>query len=129
MKMVNSLILKMILSLSVVFMMTISLNVNAAEIVAQGKCGENVHWVITSDEVLTISGEGEMTEAPWKEYSWKYRDVVVKGSVTKICDDAFKDLQWVKVVVLEEGVTTIGDNAFDQLDAIVYVPSSVVEID
>ena len=62
-----------------------------------GLYGDNLVWKLTDDGTLTISGEGEMmdyntyyTLAPW----YKYRDKI-------------------HYIVLEEGMTSIGNYAFD----------------
>ncbi len=88
---------KKLLSLLVLLtlMFCVSVGVNAAEEVASGTCGENLTWVLDSDNVLTISGTGEMTNfsnyssIPWNDH---------KGNITKL--------------VIEDGVTSIFNNAF-----------------
>ena len=83
-----------------------------------GKNGDNVKWVLTSDGTLTISGEGEMEDyngaaGPWS--SWREGE----------------ERTYVKTVIVEEGVTSIGDNAFGNSNsemASVTIPSSVKTI-
>lgn len=61
---------KKFLSCLLVLCMMLSLlpitTVFASEIVDSGTCGENLTWSLDSDEVLTVSGTGDMTEAPYK---------------------------------------------------------------
>ena len=73
-------------------------------IIASGTCGEGLIWQCTELGVLTISGHGDMYDydkaddrAPWEELWDKVADVVV-----------------------EQGVTSIGDCAFCYLDKLVY---------
>ena len=129
MKNLKKKLLRVILSLSIIFCVCSSRDVKAAEIVAQGTCGENVNWVITSDKILTITGKGEMTEASWRKSGADYEEVIISGGVTKICDKAFEEAHWVKKIVIEDGVKSIGSDAFSELDAIVFVPSSVENIE
>ena len=78
-----------------------------------GSCGTDVTWTLTSDGVLTISGTGAManyqslSEIPW----YSNRNVITS-------------------VVIEEGVTTIGNGAFYQCNnlASVSVPATVTSI-
>ena len=66
-----------------------------ASTVDSGSCGENITWTLDDSGVLTISGTGAMADyasasaAPW--YS-------SRSNITK--------------VVIENGITTIGDRAF-----------------
>ena len=82
-------------------------------------CGTHLAWEYdTETKILTISGTGKMSDfdssstgmlAPWKKYE----------------DD--KNLE---KVVISEGVTTIGDNAFFECDNLISVtiPNSVISI-
>ena len=64
----------------------------AADVVAGGTCGASgasVNWVLDSDGVLTISGEGKMTnynlgnsKAPWSDYKSSLKKVVIESGVT-----------------------------------------------
>lgn len=74
--------------------------------IASGFCGaenggKNLSWVIDKEGVLTVSGEGKMadwieeTQVPW--YAYKAQ---------------------IKALVLEEGITHIGDYAFSGCDSI-----------
>ena len=65
----------------------------AATPVASGNCGDHLTWTLDSDGVLRISGTGSMIDfsgdQPWKD---------------QIMD--------IKAVIVEPGVTSVGDNAF-----------------
>ena len=94
----------------------------AAEIVDSGTCGDNLTWELDSDGVLTISGSGNMTDweindgyttAPWFDYSEEIKEVIIENGVTSIGDDAF---WWycenLESVSIPDSVTSIGINAF-----------------
>ena len=63
--------------------------------VIQGSCGETVNWKLDNSGVLTISGKGEMknytykSEMPWYKYREQIQSVVVEDGVTTIGDYAF----------------------------------------
>lgn len=75
---------------------------------------ENLTWELTKGGTLTISGTGDMpnyTTDSSKRPSW----------------DAHKAA--ISTIVLEDGITNIGDNAFYQSSALdVYIPNSVKNI-
>lgn len=64
--------------------------------VASGVCGDNLTWVLTDDGTLTISGTGEM---------WDYGHNDVSSFTTSYMDQ-------IKKIVIQEGVTSIGCDAF-----------------
>lgn len=78
-----------------------------------GTCGENLTWSY-SDGVLTISGTGNM-----KNYTLSYSSHTTPWAPLAI-----------KKVVIENGVTSIGKNAFRYIDTIesVEIPSTVTSI-
>ena len=67
----------------------------ATEITASGICGENLRWTLDDSGVLIISGTGDMTD-------WDY------FAQTPFYSNKSK----IKKVVIEEGITSIGDSAF-----------------
>ncbi len=90
MKLAAGFVLAFVLSLSL-----LSGTALAAEVVASGKCGadgSNVTWVLDSDGVLTISGEGDMGNysiAPWTSRITRISKVVIGDGVTSIGGNAF----------------------------------------
>jgi len=88
------------------------------QIIDSGECGtegENLIWELTEDGTLTISGTGDMVdyfywggEAPWYHYR-----------------------EYITTLILEEGITHIGDFAFyicSNIAGELYIPSSVSSI-
>ena len=113
--------LAILLALCMVFtMMPITASAESA-VVASGTCGDNLTWVLTEDGTLTISGTG-----PMKDYN-SY--VVDKGQTVYVLPfDHLYDK--IKVAVVEEGVTYIGDHAFlgaTELTTVTF-PDSLTEI-
>ena len=92
-------------------------NLHAGSI-AEGVCGDNVSWQISTDAVLTISGTGAMDDysaridVPWyADYSKSIRKIVVEEGVSHIGKYAFADCV-AKEVDLSEGLSSIGNYAF-----------------
>ncbi len=85
-----------------------------------GTCGDNLTWTFdTETGVLRISGTGAMTnwdfqkdlEAPWDNYT--VTSVIIEDGVTTIGDEAFFHNSSITSVIMADSVTTIGKSAFD----------------
>ena len=88
----------------------------AAEPIASGVCGENLTWLLAEDGTLTISGEGAMSDfmpygAPWFSVRDSIYAVVIESGVTSIGDYAFNWCKSLKEISIPEGVTSIGREA------------------
>ena len=96
-------------------------------VVAHGNCGtsghvEEVQWSLTSDGVLTISGSGDMknfstNNIPWKDYrsdsdTYTITRIVIEDGVTAIGNYAFRGCSSATSVSIPDGLTTIGSSAF-----------------
>ena len=101
-----------------------------------GSCGENVTWTLTADGTLTISGTGAMTDytydsrSPWYSCRTYIKRVVMQQGVTSIGDHAFWDCSGLTSVTIPDGVTSIGGDAFSGCAALtsVTIPGSVTSI-
>jgi len=86
-----------------------------AEII-EGTCGENLIWRLDTETVtLTISGSGSMTDfgsSPWKEYVSQIEFVVIEDGVTTIGNYAFANCSNIKSVTFGNSLTIIGEKAF-----------------
>ncbi len=101
-----------------------------------GSCGESLQWSYNEGTAtLTISGSGDMTDydydtnpAPWCVYP--VENVVIEQGVTSIGSSAFNELTTLTSVSISDGVTSIGGNAFRECDGIksIKLPSSVTEL-
>ena len=64
--------------------------------VASGMCGANLTWVLDSKGKLTISGTGEMNDynnssyTPWSNYRTQITEVILEKGVTSIGNNAFR---------------------------------------
>lgn len=114
-----------------------------------GTCGDHLTWVLSPDRTLTISGAGPMwnwetwwdsekgfqSNTPWFDYQtqnahWSLRidSVVIEHGVTSIGDNAFNYGSMLDATIADT-VTTIGNGAFqDSSLSRVTIPSSVTSI-
>lgn len=82
-----------------------------------GTCGENVTWTL-KDGVLTISGSGEMTSAPWNDSANDITTVVIEDGVTSVADSAFSGCTSLTTVIFPATLTSLGDYAFNNCTAL-----------
>jgi len=110
---------KVFLSLLVLCTVTLCMVLSAANvsaedlgITASGSCGTSAKWVLYEDGSLVVSGSGNMT-------NWEYGADV----------DWFSHRFSIKTALIEEGITSIGGNAFygSNLTS-VTIPDSVTYI-
>ena len=94
-----------------------------------GACGDNLIWSINNG-VLTISGEGDMYDfvyddqyhestAPWATYLNTIEKVVIEDGVTSVGDYAF--YYWpgnIEEIVIGDDVTRIGRYVFDLCESL-----------
>lgn len=81
-----------------------------------GEFGGNMVWDLSNEGVLTISGEGEMEfedgKAPWYDEMDSIVKVIVNEGVTSIADEAFYSCRQLKEVELPDSLISIGEKAF-----------------
>ncbi len=87
-----------------------------------GKAG-NVKWEF-ADGTLTVSGNGAMdnyaenSHAPWYEFASEIRVLKIERGVTSIGNYAFKDCNAITSVTIADSVTSIGKYAFADCSSI-----------
>lgn len=87
---------------------------------SSGTCGDNLTWTLDDNGVLTISGTGDMSDytneldPPWDLSTVK--QVIIEQGVTSIGDFAFDGCIYMTSVTIPNGVTSIGDYAFRNCD-------------
>ena len=101
-----------------------------------GICGEDARWSF-ADGVLTISGTGIMESyrglnehAPWYDCKDEITSVVIQPGITTIGDYSFIDCRKIESVVIPDGIITIGVHAFSSCSQLkdVALPDSVEKI-
>ena len=99
-----------------------------------GKCGDNVTWTLYDDGLLLIEGIGEMESfdssdnIPWWPYSIK--KVIIDSGVTSIGNYAFCGCRNITTVTIPESVKSIGDHAFESVFELssITIPIGVTNI-
>ena len=118
---------------------------NEAVSAVSGKCGADATWKITgtgNDLTLTISGSGAMDDfdppnsrisfyiSPWDEYSKEIKTVIVEEGITTIGNNAFYIYENISKVVFPDSVTSIGPETFYYCTGLtsITIPDSVISI-
>ncbi|MBQ3378878.1 MAG: leucine-rich repeat domain-containing protein [Clostridia bacterium] len=108
---------KKLLGIVIVSCMFLSFLPMTAEAEA-GTCGGDLRWELDDAGVLTISGTGAMTEwqdfgeADWNDVKQDIRAVVIEEGVTTVGNYAFWDCLNITSVKLPQSLTYIGKAAF-----------------
>lgn len=92
------------------------------KVVDSGTCGSNIKWTLDNGGTLTLSGTGPIPDyVPYYEggnnvspfaNNYDVYDIIIEDGITRIGDAAFCDVQYVETVTIPASVTSIGDNAF-----------------
>ena len=101
-----------------------------------GECGDNLKWVLTSDGTLTVYGSGKMDDfksygtnedgileisTPWGDHKKTIKSVVVEQGVTSVGDHAFMEMPNLTSVTLPDSVTYLGNDAFSDCDKLTSI--------
>ena len=97
-----------------------------------GTCGDNATWTLTADGTLTISGSGPIRntvdgETLWPGLNMYIKKVVIQQGITAIGDYAFWNCPQLSSVSIPSSVTAIGDMAFERCRSLkeITIPNSV----
>ena len=90
-----------------------SLIYEIAEIVDSGTCGDNLTYTLDSNGVLTISGTGDMQNSSFGWDKDLIKSVVINDGVTRIGSNAFSACTGLTSVTIPDSVTSIDSYAFD----------------
>ena len=111
----------------------------ASDIVGfDGKCGTNVYYTYDNDtKTLNIFGTGAMEDysnssnRPWFSYLANITTVVIGNGVTSIGDYAFNRCTSLESITIPDGVTSIDYNAFGHCTSLnnINIPDGVTSID
>ena len=122
-----------------------SLSQKAADLIDSGTCGNYATWEFYRDGTLYIKGSGAMSDysvsfdanntafcsAPWyASHGSDIQTVILEDGITRIGEHAFAYCSAMHSVSIPDSVTEIGDFAFDWCSALesITIPDSVTEI-
>ena len=112
------------------------LPINSKAANTSGKCGDNLTWTLTDDGTLTISGTGDMDDyifdygimgptTPWENLYVK--KVIMNPGITKIGNNAFSYKSHLVSVSIPSTVEKLGEECFKDCDSLksITIPSGV----
>lgn len=105
----------------------------------RGWCGKNVSYsYVEATHTLTISGSGAMTDysivlgsnSPWYSYSSDIVNLIIEEGLTSIGNQAFSSCKNITAVTIPNSVTSIGEYSFAYCSSlnVVTIPNSVKSI-
>ena len=101
-----------------------------------GTCGENLIWSLDDAGVLTISGTGAMSDynyntIPWYSIKNTIKSIVLSNGVSSIGDNAFYECLKLTSVSIPATVTSIGEWAFYFCRSLtgINLPNGITTID
>jgi len=95
-----------------------------------------ISWNLSADGTLSISGTGAMPDysspnyAPWYSSRENIKKVIIEDGITNIGNNAFVYCMELTSVTIPNGVTSIGNSAFEYCRGLtsVTIPNSVITI-
>lgn len=107
---------------------------------ASGTCGESLTWTLDTEGKLVVSGTGEMEDVyewhihsakTWGRYRKKIRSVVISEGVTSTGMNAFAECTELSSVELPASLRKLGDSSFYNCRKLtsIALPSGVAEIE
>ena len=115
---------------------TITIQPKQNSIIASGQCGSSLTWTLDNQGVLTISGKGafqnysNVSHSPWTDNKEDIVTVVLEEGVTSIGDQAFRDCRSLASINIPDSVVSIGELAFFHCISLrsITIPNSVANV-
>ena len=119
---IMGLVLTMVLLIASLGVFSLTASAAEATIIAQGECGaegSSVQWKYDNTGTLTISGTGAMadyssstSDLPWYVYKTEVTTVVVENGVTHVGENCFRGFDNLTTATIADSVETLGEFAF-----------------
>lgn len=97
---------------------------------ASGTCGESATWTLSEDGVLTVGGTGKVTSGGWTFDKATVTAIVVEEGITELGDRSLADFSNVVSVTLPDTLLVIGEQVFQYCMKLrsVTVPEGVTSL-
>ena len=87
-----------------------------------GTCGDDLRWILEEDGTLVLFGTGAMWDGqPWQAYAQQIRRVILPEGLTVIGENAFAGCEALTGVKIPASLQQVKDNAFSGCTALVRV--------
>lgn len=109
--------------------------------IATGTCGNSITWRIDNEGVISFRGSGPMEDyrtyvsskygyAPWDKFRKTLRKIIIGEGITTVGEYAFDQCGFIEKVSLPSSVTNIKEYAFSDCTSLksIFIPNGVVEI-
>lgn len=134
---------KQILTLMLIVSVMLTAVPSSVSAITSGDCGKSLKWSLDDNGTLTVSGEGEMfdynyyvqdgkgySNTPWCNEMNSIKRVIFEEGITRIGNCAFRDCDNLTEVTFSNGLIEIGSGAFMFTDiSKVVLPDSVKTLD
>ncbi len=135
-KKIISIILCVLMLMSASLLPAFAQNIDSAPTAFSGSCGEKLNYSFDEETgTLTISGEGAMTDfagfdAPWRNYRSSINFLVIEDGVTTLGVNAFEGCTALESVEISDTVVVISEYCFYLCSSLtsVVIPDSVVSV-
>ena len=133
----NNILINSIMKLSITLILAILCSTSIALATTYtGTTGDCTYTLDTSDSTLVISGTGAMEDystlldEPWWSYHSYVKTVTIEDGVTSIGDNAFRSCSSLTSITIPNSVTSIGKSAIESCTSLtsVTIPNSVTSI-
>ncbi|MBQ8800617.1 MAG: leucine-rich repeat protein [Lachnospiraceae bacterium] len=100
------------------------------DVAANGVGADGMQWELSKEGILTVGGAGKIEFPYWQEWKGFIKKVVIAEGVTEIGMDAFAYCPALEEVVIPDSVTILGDRAFCYCDRLksVSLPKGLTSV-
>lgn len=107
-----------------------------AQVIASGKCGDEADWSLTNDNVLHISGSGDMydyssfSNTPWNNYRSQIYEIEIEDGISSVGSHSFELSLFLQKVTFGNSIISIKDWAFDFCSSLsqIELPETIAQI-
>ena len=124
----KNLVIKLLIIVEIIFIVatTSSAQSGNGELLFTSGTTGNLTWMLYTDGSLIIKGSGTMPnypagDTPWSSYMNSITSVTIENGVTTVGNNAFRDGTNIKIVTMPNSITVIRENAFSNCSKIAEI--------